>query len=71
VVGDAPLPAVVSSLLFHVSVPLGYTPETSPKLTISLAPLQRATSLTHVQYLHKNRYRFYEFIWKLSKKYDG
>jgi hypothetical protein len=29
---------VVSSLLFQVSVPLGYTPETSRKLTISLAP---------------------------------
>jgi hypothetical protein len=40
------LRAVVSSLLFHVSVPLGYTPETSPKLTISLAPFQRATSKT-------------------------
>jgi hypothetical protein len=33
-----------SSLLFLVSVPLGYSPETSPKLTISLAPFQRATS---------------------------
>jgi hypothetical protein len=38
------LRTVVSSLLFLVSVPLGYTPETSPKRTISLAPFQRATS---------------------------
>jgi hypothetical protein len=35
---------VVPSLLFHFSVALGYTPETSQKLTISLAPFQRATS---------------------------
>jgi len=38
------LRTVVSSLLFHVSVGFGYTPETFRKLTISLAPFQRATS---------------------------
>jgi hypothetical protein len=36
---------VVSSLLFHVSVGFGYTPEPLRKLTISLAPFQRATSI--------------------------
>jgi len=36
---------VVSSLLFHVSVGFGYTPETLRNLTISLAPFQRATSI--------------------------
>ena len=38
------LRTVVSSLLFHVSVGFGYTPETLRNLTISLAPFQRATS---------------------------
>lgn len=38
------LRTVVSSLLFHVSVGFGYTPETLQKLTISLAPFQRTTS---------------------------
>ena len=38
------LRAVVSSLLLHVSVGFGYTPETLRNLTISLAPFQRATS---------------------------
>jgi len=38
------LRTVVSSLPFHVSVGFGYTPETLRKLTISLAPFQRATS---------------------------
>jgi len=39
------LRTVVSSLLFHVSVGFGYTPETLQKLTISLAPFQRAASV--------------------------
>jgi hypothetical protein len=38
------LRAMVSSLLFHASVPLGYPPETPPNLTISPAPFLRVSS---------------------------
>jgi hypothetical protein len=39
------LRTVISSFLFHISVVLGYTPQSYQKLTISLAPFQRATSV--------------------------